>query len=434
MKAVIAGLATALALGIAAPAVAQPQPRIIVVTHGQSNDPFWTVVKNGVAAAGKDANVQVDYRAPETFDMVAMGQLIDAAANQKPAGLVVSIPDGSALAPSIKKAVAAGVPVISMNSGSDVSKSLGALLHVGQDELVAGRAAGAKLKELGGKVGLCVNHEVGNVALDLRCKGFEETFGGKVTVLPVPIDPTELTYGTLRSLGQLDAIIAAAAGPGGGADRPAGPGRAAAGRVPAAAHAGPGARRGGHHSGPGRLVAPGAAGFANAVAARGSPSSDLRGLAGRVAPAVRRRSGRAPGAGPRPSAVDGARVRRRARRRPGPRPRGCWPRTTTARWCTCAPGRAGSTRPSWPARCGGLVGAYSPVRGLPARGLAGRADRGRARGPAHVQDEGSQLVAAALAAGPAVDGPATSGGWTCAPARAARRRCSARWRRSAGPG
>ncbi len=192
MKAVIAGLATALALGIAAPAVAQPQPRIIVVTHGQSNDPFWTVVKNGVAAAGKDANVQVDYRAPETFDMVAMGQLIDAAANQKPAGLVVSIPDGSALAPSIKKAVAAGVPVISMNSGSDVSKSLGALLHVGQDELVAGRAAGAKLKELGGKVGLCVNHEVGNVALDLRCKGFEETFGGKVTVLPVPIDPTEI--------------------------------------------------------------------------------------------------------------------------------------------------------------------------------------------------------------------------------------------------
>lgn len=194
MKRWITGVAAAalMALAGSAPALAQAQPRIIVVTHGQSNDAFWTVVKNGVAAAGKDMNVQVDYRAPETFDMVAMSQLIDAATNQKPAGLVVSIADPSALGPAIKKAVAAGIPVISMNSGSDVSKSLGALLHVGQDELVAGRAAGTKLKELGGKVGLCVNHEVGNVALDLRCKGFEETFGGKVTVLPVGMDPTEI--------------------------------------------------------------------------------------------------------------------------------------------------------------------------------------------------------------------------------------------------
>lgn len=194
MKAFVTGLiaAAALTLGTAAPVWAQSKPRIIVVTHGQSNDPFWTVVKNGVAAAGKDANVDVDYRAPETFDMVRMAQLIEAAANQKPAGLVVSIADASALGPAIKKAVAAGIPVISMNSGSDVSKSLGALLHVGQDELVAGRAAGTKLKEMGGKVGLCVNHEVGNVALDLRCQGFQETFGGKVTVLPVPLDPTEI--------------------------------------------------------------------------------------------------------------------------------------------------------------------------------------------------------------------------------------------------
>ena len=79
-----------------------------------------------------------------------------------------------------------------MNSGSDVSKSLGALLHVGQDEETAGKAAGEKLKEMGGKVALCVNQEVGNVALDLRCKGFSEGFGGKVTVLPVSNEPAEV--------------------------------------------------------------------------------------------------------------------------------------------------------------------------------------------------------------------------------------------------
>ncbi|NIX75770.1 sugar ABC transporter substrate-binding protein [Microvirga terricola] len=193
MKSFITGLAAAAALTLAAAVPASAQDaRIIVVSHGQANDPFWSVVKNGVTAAGKDMNVQVDYRAPETFDMVAMGQLIDAAINQKPAGLIVSIPDASALGPSIKKAVAAGIPVISMNSGSDVSKGLGALLHVGQDEADAGRAAGAKLKEMGGKVGLCVNHEVGNVSLDLRCKGFAEGFGGKVTVLPVSNDPADV--------------------------------------------------------------------------------------------------------------------------------------------------------------------------------------------------------------------------------------------------
>jgi len=213
MKSYLTGLVAAAALTVAAamPVAAQQNSRIIVVSHGQANDPFWSVVKNGVSEAGKDMNVQVDYRAPETFDMVAMGQLIDAAVNQRPAGLIVSIPDASALGPSIQKAVAAGIPVISMNSGSDVSKKLGALLHVGQDELDAGKAAGAKLKEMGGKTALCVNHEVGNVSLDLRCKGFEEGFGGKVTVLPVSNDPADVrakVKAALSSNTAVDTILA----------------------------------------------------------------------------------------------------------------------------------------------------------------------------------------------------------------------------------
>ena len=220
MKSLVTGLvaaaaASVLTLAAPAPASAQQNARVIVVTHGQANDPFWSVVKNGVTAAGQDMKVQVDYRAPETFDMVAMSQLIDAAVNQKPAGLIVSIPDASALGPAIQKAVAAGIPVISMNSGSDVSKKLGALLHVGQDEVDAGRIAGAKLKEMGGKVGICVNQEVGNVSLDLRCKGFSEGFGGKVTVLPVSNDPTDIRAKVKAALGAdaaIDTILALGAG------------------------------------------------------------------------------------------------------------------------------------------------------------------------------------------------------------------------------
>lgn len=189
MKKFARNFLAAAALVIPGPALAA---EIVVVAHGQANDPFWSVVKNGVELAAKHTGANVDYRAPETFDMVAMSQLIDAAVNQEPDGLVVSIPDADALGPSIKRAVAAGIPVISINSGSDVSKSLGALLHVGQDEFDAGKAAGEKLASLGGKKALCVNQEVGNVALDLRCAGFAEGFGGKVTVLPTTNDPTEI--------------------------------------------------------------------------------------------------------------------------------------------------------------------------------------------------------------------------------------------------
>lgn len=189
MKKTFAALMTATAMAAAAPALAAD---IIVVAHGQANDPFWSVVKNGVEMAAKHTGAHVEYRSPETFDMVAMSQLIDAAVNQQPDGLVVSIPDADALGPSIQRAVAAGIPVISINSGSDVSKSLGALLHVGQDEKDAGMKAGAKLAEMGGKKGICINQEVGNVSLDLRCAGFAEGFGGNVSVLPTTNDPAEV--------------------------------------------------------------------------------------------------------------------------------------------------------------------------------------------------------------------------------------------------
>lgn len=208
MKHLVRSALVAGAVAIAVPAFAAD---IIVVSHGQANDPFWSVVKNGVDKAAEHTGANVEYRAPETFDMVVMSQLIDAAVNQEPDGLVVSIPDADALGPSIEKAVAAGIPVISMNSGSDVSKSLGALLHVGQDEFDAGKAAGEKLAEMGGKKALCVNQEVGNVALDLRCEGFAEGFGGDVTVLPTTNDPSEIEAKVKASLDSdpdIDTIMA----------------------------------------------------------------------------------------------------------------------------------------------------------------------------------------------------------------------------------
>ena len=63
--------------------------------------------------------VDVSYDAPQTTDMVAMSRMIDAAVTQKVQGLVVSIPDAEALQKSVKGAVAAGIPVIVIDSGED---------------------------------------------------------------------------------------------------------------------------------------------------------------------------------------------------------------------------------------------------------------------------------------------------------------------------
>ncbi len=152
--------------------------KIEIVTHGQAVDGFWGVVRNGVKAAGNDMGVTVNYSAPgQESDMPGMSALIDAAVAKKPSGIVVSIPNPDALSPSIKKAVDAGIPVISMNSGSDVFKSLGILAHVGQTEFQAGLGAGERFKAAGVKNAVCFNQEVGNQALTLRCNGFFQGLG-----------------------------------------------------------------------------------------------------------------------------------------------------------------------------------------------------------------------------------------------------------------
>jgi simple sugar transport system substrate-binding protein len=191
--------------------VSQRDFRFVVVTHGQASDPFWSVAANGVQAAADDMGVQVEYQAPETFDMVAMSQLIDAAVASEPDGLVVSIPDADALGPSISAAVDAGIPVVSINSGSDVFADLGVLVHVGQTEFEAGLIAGQRFAEEGVQNPVCINQEVGNVALDLRCEGFFEGLGVDGDIIAVDLaDPTgaqETITGELQSNADIDGIL-----------------------------------------------------------------------------------------------------------------------------------------------------------------------------------------------------------------------------------
>jgi simple sugar transport system substrate-binding protein len=191
--------------------VSQRDFRFVVVTHGQASDPFWSVAANGVDDAAEDMGVEVEYQAPGTFDMVEMAQLIDAAVASQPDGLVVSLPDADALGPSIEAAVAADIPVITMNSGSDTFADLGVLVHVGQTEFEAGLIAGERFAEEGVQNPICLNQEVGNAALDLRCEGFFEGLGVQGEVIAVDLDDptgtTETVAGALQNNPDIDGIL-----------------------------------------------------------------------------------------------------------------------------------------------------------------------------------------------------------------------------------
>jgi simple sugar transport system substrate-binding protein len=193
-------IALAASIGSGAPVLGQDDGgrgdlRFIVVSHGQASDPFWSVVQNGVNQAAEDMGVQVEYQAPDTFDMVAMAQLIDAAVASQPDGMAISIPDADALGESIQGGIDAGIPMVSLDSGSDVAAEMGMLTHVGQTEYEAGVGAGQRMGEAGVTTALCVNQEVGNVALDDRCRGFTDGLGesgGTVEVVEVDLNnPTE---------------------------------------------------------------------------------------------------------------------------------------------------------------------------------------------------------------------------------------------------
>ena len=187
-------------------------PRIAVVTHGQASSPFWATVRTGVEAAERQMNVQVDYEAPDVYSLARMIELIDEAVASKPDGLVVSFPEPG-LGPAIRRAVKAGIPVITINSGSDAFRSLGVLAHVGQPEGRAGLAAGKRLVRTGARRVLCVNQQVGNVGLDARCAGLARAVrsaGGSTRVLGIDDQSPDTPRLIARAVtaGSIDGILA----------------------------------------------------------------------------------------------------------------------------------------------------------------------------------------------------------------------------------
>ena len=176
---------------------------IAVITHGAPGDTFWDVVRSGADQAGEDLGVTVDYNSDP--DPTRQAELIDNAVSQGVDGIVVSMANPDGLRDSVEAAVAAGIPVITINSGQGESAEFGAITHVGQDETTAGEAVGSRLNDEGqtGKV-LCVIHEAGNVGLEDRCAAVASTYGGTVENLQVDGTDTAQVQDTVLSKLQSD--------------------------------------------------------------------------------------------------------------------------------------------------------------------------------------------------------------------------------------
>lgn len=150
----------------------------ILVSHAPDSDSWWNTIKNGIALAGEQMDVNVEYRNPPTGDLADMARIIEQAAAAGPDGIITTLSDYDVLKGPIMDAVASGVDVIIMNSGTpDQAREVGALMYVGQPEYDAGYAAGLRAKGDGVGSFLCVNHYISSPSSTERCQGFADALG-----------------------------------------------------------------------------------------------------------------------------------------------------------------------------------------------------------------------------------------------------------------
>ncbi len=167
----------------------------VLISHAPDSDSWWNVIKNALKIAGDQMDVNVEYRNPPTGDLADMARIVQQTAASNPDGIIVTIADFNVLKGPIEDAVAKGIPVITINSGTiKQSHELGALMHVGQPEYDAGFGAGKRMAAKGVKSFVCVNHYITNPASVERCRGFADAIGTKLgnQMIDTGMDPSEV--------------------------------------------------------------------------------------------------------------------------------------------------------------------------------------------------------------------------------------------------
>lgn len=147
-----------------------------MVSHGAPGDTFWDLVRAGAEDAARKNNIELRYssspQAPE------QANFIQNAIDSKVDGLAITMPTPEALGPAARRAVDAGIPTVALNAGMGQYQDFGISAFYGQDEAIAGKAAGERILEAQGKRVLCIIHEQGNASQETRCSGVRDGASG----------------------------------------------------------------------------------------------------------------------------------------------------------------------------------------------------------------------------------------------------------------
>jgi ribose transport system substrate-binding protein len=136
--------------------------------------PYWQSAHAGFAHAAAEYGVTEDMRGPDTFTPAIEVDEFRAAVARKPAGILVSVADPSLMGPEINKAIAAGIPVITMDSDAPDSQRL---YFIGTNNLEAGRLGGQRVAaDLNGKGNVVFFTMPGQPNLEERLKGYKDAF------------------------------------------------------------------------------------------------------------------------------------------------------------------------------------------------------------------------------------------------------------------
>jgi ribose transport system substrate-binding protein len=140
----------------------------LVVPNTKS--PYFIQLANGLNKAAGELQVHVALIGPESYDAAMENSEFQRIAATKPDGILVSVADAKLMTPSIDAAIAAGVPVITVDSDAEASKRL---FFVGTDNDDAGQMGGRLLADkLQGEGNVAALYTFGQPNLEKRLEGY----------------------------------------------------------------------------------------------------------------------------------------------------------------------------------------------------------------------------------------------------------------------
>ena len=137
--------------------------------------PYWQTAGAGFAKAADQLKVRASFTGPQNYDPKAERDALDQAVQKKATGILLAVTDAAVLKDSVDKAVAAGIPVITIDSDAPASKRL---FFIGTNNYQAGLAGGQRLaKELNGKGDIVVFTMPDQVNMQERLRGYRDALG-----------------------------------------------------------------------------------------------------------------------------------------------------------------------------------------------------------------------------------------------------------------